>query len=245
MRIRTDVGFPCSAETSPMSAAPKVTVFIPVYNRARYVRAAIKSILAQHFSNFESLLIDDGSTDSSVEVMQPYCRDPRVRLLRNAANLGIPQTRNYSIALARGEYLALLDSDDIAHPTRLGKQVEFLDHHPVYALIGTWTGGMTEHGKFLRTFRLLPVSTGEVRVRLLFQCCPAQSSVMARTAIVREYGYREEYSVSSDYDLWVRVAQRYELGNLPAVLVRSRMHKEQITYEKAQTVKDHCLRIIN
>ena len=228
-----------------MNLAPKVTVFIPVYNHVRYGGAAIESILVQDFCNSELLLIDDGSTDGSVEITQGYCRDPRVRLVRNETNLGIPKIRNRGITLARGRNLALLDSDDIAHPSRLGKQVDFPDHHPTYALVGAWTGGMTDRGTFLHTFRLLPVSPGEIRARLLSHCFPAQSSVMIRTAIAREYGYREDYTVSSDYYLWVRLAQRFPFGNLRTVLVRSRMHKERVTREKTHLVKDHCLGIIS
>ncbi|MGE0681499.1 MAG: glycosyltransferase family 2 protein [Candidatus Binatia bacterium] len=228
-----------------MDVAPRVTVFISVCNREHYVAAAIESILVQSFTNFELLLIDDGSTDRSREVMQSYTRDSRVRLVCNNVNLGIPKTRNKSVALARGKYLAMLDSDDIAYPTRLEKQVEFLDHHPDYAVVGTWTAGMDAQGRLSTKLRILPVSLGEVQARLLFQCCPAQSSIMARTTILREYEYREDYVVSSDFDLWVRLAKHYKLGNLPTVLVRSRMHGGRITQEKAQLVKEKCLAIIS
>lgn len=226
-----------------MRRDPKLSVLIPVYNRGKYVGEAIRSILAQTFTDFELLLIDDGSTDDSVTIMRSFT-DPRVRLICNERNLGIPRTRNEGLTLAHGEYLAMLDSDDYAHPTRLARQVEFLDRHQDYAVIGTWTGGMNEKGHFLRRIRVWPVSPDEVQARLLFQCCPAQSSIMARTAILREYGYREQYAVSSDFDLWVRLARRHKLGNLPAVLVRSRMHGDRITREKAELVKDACLAII-
>lgn len=227
-----------------MGSTPKVTVFIPVYNRATYIAAAIDSILAQRFRDFELLLLDDGSTDGSVAVMRSYTADPRVRLVCNEEHHGIPQTRNQGRSLARGQYLAMLDSDDIAHPARLGKQVAFLDRHPDYALIGTWTGGMDENGRLLRKLRLPPVSPAEVHVQLLFQCCPTQSSVMARTDLLRAYRYREEYKVSSDFDLWVRLARQYKLGNLPYVLVRCRRHGRQVTRERAQLVKETCLGIM-
>lgn len=228
-----------------MRTPPKVTVVIPVYNREKYVTDAIESILTQQFTDFELLLIDDGSTDRSVEIMRSYTADPRVHVMCHESNLGIPKARHTGLALAQGTYLAMLDSDDIAHPARLNMQVDFLDRHPDYALVGTWTGGMNAEGRPLRKLRLLPVSPGEVRSRLLFQCCPAQSSIMARTSILQEYGYREHYTVSSDFDLWVRLAKRYKLGNLPVVLVRSRMHGDRITHEKAQLVKEACLQIIS
>ena len=104
---------------------PTVTVFIPVYNREHYISEAIESILTQSFPNFELLLVDDGSTDRSVEVLRSY-DDARIRVVCNEHNLGIPQTRNRGLELARGVYIALLDSDDQACPDRLIKQVAFL-----------------------------------------------------------------------------------------------------------------------
>ena len=101
-----------------MTESPKVSVVIPVYNREKYVRSAVDSILSQTFSDFELLVIDDGSTDGSIAVVQSY-RDPRIRLARNNANLGVSATRNKGIQLARGVYLAFLDSDDCAYPDRL------------------------------------------------------------------------------------------------------------------------------
>ncbi|MGE0822389.1 MAG: glycosyltransferase family 2 protein [Candidatus Binatia bacterium] len=227
-----------------MTYLPQVTVFIPVHNRERYVGDAIESVLGQNFDDFELLVIDDGSTDHTREIIRSYASDPRVRVIENPDNLGIPRTRNRGIELARGRYLALLDSDDVAHPSRLGMQVEFLDQHPDYALIGAWTGGMDNTGQYHRRVRLLPVSAEEVRCRLLFQCCPAQSSIMARTAILRAYKYREDYAVSSDYDLWIRLAGSHKLGSLPRVLVRSRMHQTQVTQERAQLIMENCLSIM-
>ena len=227
-----------------MNVPPRVTVFIPVCNREHYVGAAIESILRQRFIHFELLLIDDGSTDRSREVMRSYTTDARVRVVSNNTHLGIPKTRNRGVRLAQGAYLAMLDSDDIADPARLEQQVEFLDRHPDYAVVGSWTAGIDAQGRRSRKRRFLPASPGEVQARLLFQCCPAQSSVMARTAVLREYGYREHYVVSSDFDLWVRLSKHYKLGNIPTVLVYSRMHAGRITQEQAPVVKEKCLEII-
>lgn len=225
-----------------MSVSPKVTVVIPIYNRAGYIASAIESILAQRFTDFELLLLDDGSTDGGVEIVRAHT-DPRVRLVCNGANLGIPTTRNKGLQLAQGEYLAMLDSDDYAYPGRLEKQVTFLDSHADYAAVGSWTIAMDERGRLLRKIGLLPVSPGEVQSQLLFHCSLANSSVMARKAVLQEYRYRDDYSVCSDFDLWARMAKAYTLGNLPQVLVRRRMHTGRITHERAQLVKDRKLAI--
>jgi glycosyltransferase involved in cell wall biosynthesis len=211
-----------------ISDPPKVTVFIPVYNRELYVGAAIKSILAQNFPNYELLLLDDGSTDRSLEVMRAYT-DPRIRIVCNERNLGIPRTRNRGVQLARGEYIAMLDSDDLAHPQRLEKQVTFLDRHPDYAEIGSWGRAIDEQGRLLKKVKRQPVSPEDTRAQLLFRCCLNNRSVMARTAILQAYGYRNDYPRCQDYELHVRLAKKYKLGNLPKVLAFGRVHSGQIT----------------
>lgn len=211
---------------------PKVTVFIPVYNRERYIGAALASILAQSLTDYEVLLIDDGSTDRSVEVMRAY-RDPRIRIVCNGTNLGIPKTRNRGLQLARGEYIALLDSDDLAHPRRLEKQVAFLDRHPDYAEVGSWGRAVDAQGRVLPRVKRQPVHPEDVAVQLLFRCCLSNRSIMARTEILRAYGYREDYPRCQDYELHVRLAKRYKLGNLPEVLVFGRVHPQQVTAQTA------------
>jgi glycosyltransferase involved in cell wall biosynthesis len=227
-----------------MSASPQVTVIILVYNREKYISEAIESILAQSFTDFELLLIDDGSTDGSVEIMGSYT-DPRVRLVCNEGNLGIPKTRNKGIRLARGAYLAVLDSDDYAYPDRLARQVAFLDRHKDYAAVGSWTVAMDEKDQSLRRIKRLPVSPGEVQSRLLFRCCLCHSALMARKAILHEYWYRDQYVVCEDVDLFVRIARKHKLGNLPEVLTCIRGHAGRITREKAQLVKDKNLDIVS
>lgn len=222
---------------------PRVSVVIPVYNREHYVRGAIESILAQTFGDFELLLIDDGSTDGSREVMAAY-PDPRIRVVSNERNLGIPKTRNRGLELARGEYLAWLDSDDHALPERLAREVAFLDDNRGVALVGSWTGAMDENGRPLKKVKTLPTAPGEVRAQLLFRCCLLQYSVMARTELLRQYRFREEFPVCQDFDLFVRLGERHPLANLPRVLARRRLHGGRVTREKAALVKEKNIEIV-
>ncbi|MBW2258128.1 MAG: glycosyltransferase family 2 protein, partial [Deltaproteobacteria bacterium] len=111
------------------TSAPKVSVVIPVYNRERYIGQAIDSILSQSFRDFELIVVDDGSSDGTPAVVE-RCGDPRVRLVRHETNQGIPRTRNRGLLEARGEYVAWLDSDDVALPQRLRVQVDVLDRSP-------------------------------------------------------------------------------------------------------------------
>lgn len=202
---------------------PKVTVFVPVYNRARYVGATIASVLAQSFGDFELLLVDDGSTDESRDVIAAFA-DPRIRLESNERNLGIPATRNRGLELARGEYLALLDSDDLAHPRRLERQVRFLDAHPRYAEIGTWCGFIDERGSRLHRVRRHAIDSHSIRAEMLFRCPISNRSVMGRLEILRAFPYCSELPVCEDIDVHCRIARVHAIGNLPDVLVYGREH---------------------
>ena len=207
---------------------PKVTVFIPVFNRESYIGDAIDSILTQTFTDFEILLIDDGSTDHSVDIIRSYT-DSRIRLLCNDVNLGIPKTRNKGIENARGLYIAMLDSDDRAFPHRLEKQLVFLATHPEYAQVGSWCRMMDAQGHVLNKIKRQPASPDDVHAQMLFRCAMSNRSIMARTAILQEYGYRNDFPRCQDYELHVRLAKKYKLGNIPECLVYGRIHQDQIT----------------
>lgn len=219
-----------------MQPEPKVTVFIPVYNRAAYVKTAIDSILAQSFGDFEILAIDDCSTDDSAAIVAGI-GNPRIRLVRNETNLGIPATRNKGLALARGEYFALLDSDDYAFPERLARQSTFLDRHPDFAAVGTWGGFMDEQGRRLKKRKRHPASPLKIHAWMPFACRLSNRSVMGRTAILRQYGYDEAFPVSEDYELFSRMAEYHKLGNLPETLVLGRLHDQQTTAATAEQGK--------
>jgi glycosyltransferase involved in cell wall biosynthesis len=219
-----------------MSNSPKVSVVIPVYNREPYVGKALESVLAQTFADFEVLVIDDGSTDRSRQVVQAY-RDPRVRLVCHEHNQGIPRTRNTGIDGARGAYLAFLDSDDIAYPTRLAKQVAFLDCHPDHAAVGAWVDWMDETGRPLGRVNRRPLAAQDVAALRLFRQGIENTASMARTAILREYRHDENFDVSEDFELWARVAAKHGIANLPEVLVRRRAHIQQTSHGKDEPTR--------
>jgi len=220
------VSSPTITMTNP--TRPKVTVFIPVFNREQYIGDAIESILAQTFTDFEILLIDDGSTDHSIDIIRSHT-DSRIRLLCNDSNLGIPKTRNRGIENARGHYIAMLDSDDRAYPQRLEKQIAFLDTHPDYVQIGSWCRMMDAQGHVLNKIKRQPALSDDIHAQMLFRCAMSNRSIMARTAILHEYGYRNDFPRCQDYELHVRLAKKYKLGNIPECLVYGRIHSEQIT----------------
>lgn len=198
---------------------PKVSVILPTYNASQYLENAIQSILAQTFDDFELIIIDDGSTDQTPEILARQV-DPRITIMRQE-NQGLPKALNSGIKSARGLYLARQDADDKSLPQRLEKQVAFLDSHSEYALVGTWAQITTPSGISNRQL-LHPRSNGQIQVQLFFNNQFVHSSVMIRTSVLRTVGlYSEdpEHFPPEDYDLWLRIARAYRVANIPEILL--------------------------
>ena len=202
----------------------KLTVLMPVYNGQRFLREAIESILVQTLSDFEFLIINDGSTDSSREIILSF-DDPRIRLVDNPTNTGLTKSLNRGLRLSKGEYIARQDSDDISYPKRLEREVQFLDTHPEVALLGTSARAIDEKGKPQKVNLLrIPVSLLAIRWYLMFQNPFIHSSVMFRRNIIYEKlsGYDESFRRAQDYELWSRTARSYKVENLSDVLIDHR-----------------------
>jgi len=225
-----------------MPASPRVTVFIPVHNRQDYVCTAVNSILAQTFTDFELLVVDDGSSDATLERLARY-RDSRLRVETNGRNLGIPATRNRGLELARGEYIALLDSDDHAYRERLARQVRWLDRHPDIVQSGSWCSFMDGEGRPLRKVRRQPLRAEDVHAHMLFHCPLVNRTIMARTAVLREYGYSEDFPRCQDYDLHERLASQHRMANLGEYLVCGREHAGRFTGRTAALGRERKLAV--
>jgi glycosyltransferase involved in cell wall biosynthesis len=221
--------------------APRVSVAMPAYEREHTIAAAIESVLAQTFPDFELLVLDDGSRDATAAVAASY-RDPRIRIVRSSCHRGLVQQRARSLELARGELIAHLDSDDLAHPRRLERQVAFLDAHPRCALVGSWARRIGPGGERLGRYRR-PVRCEEIRARLLFENCFKNTTVIGRSAILREFGYRDVL-VCEDVDLFVRIALVHEVANLPEVLGSYRKHQGSISTQERQRTREALQRIV-
>lgn len=211
-----------------VQSGPRVSVVIPTYNNAQYLDSAIDSVLAQDFDAFEILVIDDASDDDTAARVARY-RDPRVRYLRNDFRLGIAGARNRGIDAARGEFTAALDSDDWAHPSRLSCQVAFLDAHPDYAAVGSWARWMDAEGRARRGLTRRPTDWRDAAAQLIYKSSLQQPSVTARTAVLAEHRYDEEFRFSSDYELWTRLVEHHRLGSQALPLVRCRRHRTSTT----------------
>jgi len=210
----------------------KVTVLMPVYNGASYLREAIESILAQSYADFELLVIDDGSTDRSAEIVLSY-GDPRIRLVGNDGNRGLIETLNRGMELASGEYLVRMDCDDISLPARLRRQVEFMDDNREVGVCGVWYREFG--GKVPRTTRCAP-DDASIRCGTLFNPVIGHPSVIMRKSAFYEHGLRYDpgYPHAEDYELWARALKCLRFANLPEVLLRYRVHERQITLSRAR-----------
>jgi GT2 family glycosyltransferase len=219
-----------AADPSPASG-PAVTVLMAVYNGGALLAHAVESILAQTFTDFECLIIDDGSTDGAVDALHSI-GDPRLRFVRNPRNLGLTASLNLGIGLARAPLIARMDADDLSMPNRLQRQVEVFRLRPGLGLLGTWAEVIDVDGRKAGEIRH-PVDHAKIARTILHYNSFVHPSVMARAKVLREVGgYPSDFSVGQDYALWLRVVLLYEVANLPEFLVRYRIHSEQISHRQ-------------
>lgn len=206
---------------------PRVTVLMPVYNAAPYLQEAIGSILGQSYRDFNFLIIDDGSTDGSSDIISSF-RDPRITVMRNERNLGWIASLARGMEQARSELVARMDADDISLPERLAKQVRFLDENPKVGVCGTWYRYFGAGRK--KTVRY-PTDPAELSSGLLFNSRLGHPTVMLRRELFRAAGltYDASFSHAEDYDLWARAADICDLANIGEVLLHYRIHPHQVT----------------
>lgn len=211
---------------------PRVTVVMPVFNGDRYLHDAMKSILGQTLTDFEFLLIDDGSFDNSAAIISSF-NDSRIRLVKNERNMGLPYTRNRGIELAAGSYIAFLDCDDIAEPTRLEKQVAFLEANPDFGLVGSWVRIIDANGRTTGEVWRHDYKPEEIPAILLFHNCLVQSAVTLRRSAIPGGGYDRNFAYSEDYELWGRMAEGVRICNYPETLNRYRLSRDSTSRQHA------------
>ncbi|MFH0892342.1 MAG: glycosyltransferase family 2 protein [Candidatus Falkowbacteria bacterium] len=211
---------------------PKVTVLMPVYNAAKYLNEAIDSILGQTFKDFELLIIDDGSTDLSREIIESY-KDKRIRLVINETNLRLIATLNKGISLAQGEYIARMDADDISLPKRLEKQVAFMDKNPKIGVCGTWVKTFGESTGVNRYY----TKSDDIKAGFLFNTQMAHPSVIFRASLFREHKlcFNPDFIHAEDYEFWTRISPITVFANLNEILLLYRITRDNISNKHADT----------
>lgn len=225
---------PASRGPARPSASPAVSVVMSVYNGERFLHEAVDSVLAQSFSDFELLVVDDGSTDSTARILAEYASsDPRV-IVHRQANQGSPAALNLGFSLARAPLVARMDADDVAVPDRLERQQRFLAEHETVALLGGAVTLVDESGRAFAEVQY-PLSDAEIREAFAYTTPFVHSAVMLRKeTFERLGGYRPIFDPAEDVDLWLRIAEGYELANLTELVVRYRMHADQATVRRLE-----------
>ena len=209
------------------NAPPPVTVAMAVHNGARYLPAALDSVLGQSFRDFELVVVNDGSTDQTDEILARYQRrDPRLRMIQQD-NRGLASSLNTSVNEARGRYVARLDADDIALPLRLERQVAFLERNRDVGLLGGAVIFITSAGGQFASWQY-PLDDSEIRRKLARGSAFVHPTVMMRADHLRGVGgYRPSMLGAEDYDLWLRLAERCLMANLAEPVLRYRIHPGQ------------------
>jgi len=224
-----------------MPDSPKISVVMSVYNSQQYLHEAIDSILNQSFKDFEFIIIDDASTDSSAEIIKSYT-DPRIKYHKNEHNLGLTKSLNKAIKLSESPYIARMDADDISLQKRLERQYLYLINHEDIAMVGTFGTLIDENGKEKDKISAA-LSPEEISAALVFYNQFIHSSVLYRKKVIVEAGlYNEEYKKAQDYELWLRLLSLdHKMVNLEESLVLYREHNESISVKTSQAQNDFSI----
>ncbi len=212
---------------------PAVSVLMPVYNADKYVKEAINSILNQTFKDFELIVLNDASGDLSKDIILSF-QDTRIRYIENEENKGLAFSRNRLLSEVRGQYIAWLDADDIAYPTRLEEEHRFLEKHTVHAMVASWARIIDSEGKPTGNYIKSFIPNEYLSALLLFVNYFVQSSVMLRKSALPDVHYRPEFPPTEDYELWVRIAAGYPVAILAKTLVDYRIHTSNISSVQQQ-----------
>lgn len=212
--------------------APTVSVQIAVYNGARFLAATLDSLLSQTWTDFELIVVDDGSSDATPQLLAEYAaREPRISLLHNPTRQGVSAARNRALAVSRGRYVAISDADDCSYPQRLEKQVAFLDEHPEIGVVSSGISWLDETGQPLHKEQR-PADDGVLRWRLHFSPPVVHTASMLRRRWLQAVGgYDEAKPCAVDYDLWLRLAPYTKFHNLQEELVVRRNHRQRISVQ--------------
>ena len=227
---------------------PRISVVMPAYNSEKYISEAIESILNQTFTDFEFIILNDGSTDNTAKIISEYAgKDKRIKFVNNEQNKGLVGVLNEGLDLANGEYIARMDSDDISLPMRFEKQIKYMDEHPECSVLGAWferfgnAHGVVRHPTRIKILNIL----ADQHV--------GHPTVFMRKSVLDTYGFRYDnnYKWCEDFELWSRMVFITEIHNLPEILLRYRVADANIgvvhgaeQYKTAQRVKHNILKML-
>jgi glycosyltransferase involved in cell wall biosynthesis len=215
----------------------QVSVLMPVYNGEKFIDTAIQSILNQTYKNFELIIVNDSSTDGTEKIVKAF-KDVRIKYRKNKSRLGLAANRNAALSLATGKYIAILDADDYAHPSRLQEQVSLLLANKSCVICGSYAEVIDEHNTIINRWKF-PLDATSLRGRFYIQFPLVHSSVMFRHSTVQKLmlDYDAKFSPSEDYDFCFKLLTVGEAQVIPRFLVRYRVHQQNSSKNSKSTVK--------
>lgn len=208
---------------------PQISVIMPAYNAEKYIAEAINSILTQTFNDFEFIIINDASTDSTKEIIESY-KDLRIKFINNEQNQGVAKSLNIGLAAARGKYIARMDADDISLPQRFQTQFDFMEQNPDIGICGSWAQNFGERDDVIKTYQ----THEEIRDATFFYCPMNHPSVIFRNN--NSILYSENFTSTQDYELWCREIDNLNFANIPEVLLLYRRHSGQTNGKKQNDI---------
>ncbi len=218
--------------------SPKVSILMPVYNVSAYLGEAVNSILRQTFTDFELIILNDGSTDQTEDIILSFS-DDRIRYIKNEHNSGLIFTLNKGIDMARAEWLARMDGDDISDPERIEKQWLYINDHPGTKVLATRVRLIDEQGTPKGRWKEdeLMISPSAIRAFLPKNNCIAHPSIMINTGLIRQYRYDKSQLHTEDYDLWLRLAaDKIQIHKIGEPLLYHRIHTSSVTRNDQENV---------
>jgi glycosyltransferase involved in cell wall biosynthesis len=225
-----------------MPDSPRISVVMPVHNAEKYITEALDSIIQQTFTDFELIVIDDGSTDRSSTIIESYAKKDRRVIVHRQDNCGLILSLNRGCSLARGRYIARMDADDVSLPERFERQLDYLERHPHIGLLGTWIQDIGPNGEQGPVWPL-PTTPALIPWFLMFGNCIAHPSVMGSRELIQSLDYRTEATHVEDYDLWCRMSAVSGLANLPEVLVKYRVLNQSVSSRNLSVQKDQAAKL--
>jgi glycosyltransferase involved in cell wall biosynthesis len=220
-----------------MSKSPKISVVMPVYNAFNYVEESIKSILNQTYTDFELIILNDKSTDNSLDILKKMAAsDQRIILVDKEKNSGPAVVRNQGVETSKGNYIAFMDADDISLPNRFEKQIQLLDNHPEIEVCGSW---FTLFGESIEDQQIEHYENhDDLKVHFLNECYIGNPTVMCRKEVFKSGQFDGTYFPMDDYELWARLIAKHHFYNIQESLLRYRWHETNISSTKKVNLKE-------
>jgi glycosyltransferase involved in cell wall biosynthesis len=210
------------------SDAPKVSVLMSVYNGGSFLKAAIESILNQSYQDYEFLIVDDASTDGSLDIIRSF-EDDRIVVIENSQNCGLIYSLNIGLKIAKGTYIARQDADDISYPERLAKVVEYLDANADVGLVGTSIRLIDSSGSKITNWSNPKSAYANIWLLFFNTCVFHPTSIFDRALALSVGGYSSEYKYAEDYKLWSDIAKSKAINNLDQILLDYRVHNDAVS----------------